>query len=295
VCSNCPCYLAKATRVNSAPIGSLLRDTAPFASIAIDTVGPISPSDDGVSYIMSIVCLTTRYIILKPLMNISTAVIIRELKSIFFENAFPVEITLDNFPSFQSQKFRNTMENYGIKLFHTPVFSPHRNGVLERQHRVINEVLRWYLNQHKNKKWASMSSPIQARINNRTLTTIPDSSIRITPFTLVHRYHYRYPGQGQIMETNPDKSFDELMDLVNRMDISEAIPNQRNRRYNFVVGDKVLRYSPTIDTNQSAKLNLKFKAGTITRVIGKSTFEIRDEETSKHVICDGRNLRRGGV
>jgi len=71
-----------------------------------------------------------------------------------------------------------------IEIVYTPIFAAHRNGLLERQHRVLSEVLRFYL-LSKNKNWETQIPKIQARINDRTIG-ITDDNRRITPFRLVN-------------------------------------------------------------------------------------------------------------
>ena len=94
------------------------------------------------------------------------------------------------------------------------------------------------------------------------------------------------------METNPDKSFDELMDLVNKIRLTDLPPG---RDLKFREGDTVLRFSPSNDVGISNKLHSKFRKGKVLKVLGRRTYLIQDLDSESQLVCDGRNLRRGGV
>jgi hypothetical protein len=289
VCMNCLCYTAKAVRTSLPIIGHLSTDTVPFGSVSIDTVGPIRPTSHGFQYILSVQCNSTRYIVLREMVDIGTDHMIRTLKSIFYQVSFPYHMRLDNFASFRSRKFEQFTKSMGIEALFTPIHSPHRNGMVERQHRVINEVLRYYFQKHIF-EWVEHIPMIQARINNRTITVDQEDSSRVTPFTLVHRYQFHYP--GMILEPTPSKTYDELMDLINSIQLTEL---PQGRQMKFKIGDIVLRYAPKVDLDNTGKLNSKFRKGTILEILGRRTFLVRDLDSSSTIVCDGRNLRRGGV
>jgi hypothetical protein len=289
VCNECPCYSAKQIRQKLNPIGSLRTDKIPFGSVSIDTIGPIRPPSHGSNYILSVQCNTTRYMVLKEMTDIGTDHAIRSLKAIFHQTSFPYQMRLDNFASFKSRKFEQFTNSIGITTLFTPIHSPHRNGMVERQHRVINDVLRYFFEQ-KNFDWVDHIPMIQARINNRTLTIDEDDSSRITPFALVHRYQFHYP--GMILEPAPNKTYDDLMDLINSIQLTEL---PQGRQMKFKAGDAVLRYAPKVDLDNTGKLNSKFRKGTVLKVLGRRTFLVQDLDSSSTIVCDGRNLRRGGV
>jgi len=289
VCDECPCYPAKQVRQKLTPIGSLRTDTIPFGSVSIDTIGPIRPPSHGSNYILSVQCNSTRYMVLREMTDVGTDHTIRSLKAIFHQTSFPYQMRLDNFASFKSKKFEQFTCSMGITTLFTPIHSPHRNGMVERQHRVINDVLRYFF-EHKNFDWVDHIPMIQARINNRTLTIDQDNSSRITPFALVHRYQFHYP--GMILEPSPNKTYDELMDLINSIQLTEL---PQGRQMKFKVGDAVLRYAPKVDLDNTGKLNSKFRKGTVLKVLGRRTFLVQDIDSTSTIVCDGRNLRRGGV
>jgi hypothetical protein len=281
VCKECSCYLAKAEKKNQQSIATISGDGIPWEGICVDTVGPIKPECDGYNYIFTAICRSTKFIVLKPIKDIGVRTIIRAMTDIFEERGYPRNITLDNFPTFRSHQFKNLLESRGIEIRYTPVHSPERNGLIERQHKVIGQLLRFYFDQ--NGDWVQHLPEIQCRINDKTLGHADGT--RITPFNLVHRFSYQHPRMPQ---AKISWSYDELMNKIKQIDIYEQA-QRRHRSYE--VNQQVLRYCPENNPNKSAKLNFRFKRSIITAVLGKNTYSCRDEDGATAVV-DGRSLRK---
>jgi hypothetical protein len=283
VCSTCDCYAAKATRTGVASIGSLKVDSLPFAEVCFDTVGPIRTKTKQ-AYILTTLCRSTLYVTFTVVPDTQARTLVDALSSIFYGYSFPTTLTCDNFPSHKSQTFVDFASRYHIKIVYTPIFAPHRNGLLERQHRVLGEVLRFYLDA-KGKNWLGEIPKIQARINDRTLGTTEDNR-RITPFRLLHGFSFRAPGMPP--EAEPTGDYDDLMDTIHSIEMTDVCA----RRFNsFAVGQRVLRYAPVVNLDQSSKLNTRFKPSTVSQVLGKVTYKCMDDDGTI-VICDGRSLRK---
>ncbi len=283
VCSSCDCYAAKATRRDVQPMGTLKTDSLPFAEVCMDTVGPIKTKQHQ-AYIVTTLCRSTLYVTFSVVPDIQARTLAETLCSVFYNYSFPTTLTCDNFPSHKSQTFVDFAQQNQIKIVYTPIFAAHRNGLLERQHRVLGEVLRFYL-LSKGKNWVSQIPKIQARINDRTIGTT-DGNRRITPFRLVHGFSFRAPGMPP--EEEPSGEYDDLMDRIKSIEMTE----ESSRRFNgFISGQRVLRYAPIVNLEQSSKLNVKFKPSTVTQVLGKVTYQCTDDDGTI-AICDGRNLRK---
>ena len=160
ICDSCPCAIAKGTRRSTFARAPLSTDGVPFSKIAIDTVGPIKPRSRNCDYILSILCTTTKFIVLCPIESIDSQTLSRSLLKSFWTYGFPDTIVLDNHPCFRSASFLNFAKENFIELRHTPIFSPQRNGLLERQHRIINDILRYHF-QEKRKEWSDQLPNIQ--------------------------------------------------------------------------------------------------------------------------------------
>jgi hypothetical protein len=286
VCARCPCYIAKATKATTGPGPSLAVDAPPFAHVCMDTVGPIKPQSKGNRYILTVLCRSTFYVVMIPVPNIEAPTLVATMDRIFHNYSFPETLTCDNFPSHKSSIMLKFCLDHKIRIKFIPVFSPHRNGLLERQHRVLGELLRFHF--LTTSEWSEVVPKAQARINDRTLGKSPEG-VRISPFKLVHGYNFRSPGMPAGMET--EHNLDQLLDLIQSVELTEEC-NRRQRH--FQTDQRVLRYAPQVDQTKSSKLNIRFKPSIIIEVIGNTTYKCRDDDGTE-VICDGRALRKSAT
>jgi transposase InsO family protein len=283
ICRSCDCYPAKAERKRSQQIASLAADGLPWEHISIDTVGPLKPHSNGKQYLLTLICRSTKFMVIKSISEISSSVLINSLEGIFREHSFPSSIILDNFPTFRSKQFNQFAERYGIELRFTPVYAPERNGMLERQHKIIGQLLRYYF--EKNACWDKWIPHIQNRLNDRTLATLEDGT-RVTPFVMVHRFPYRHPNMPR--ERALPQSYDELMEMIKSVQIFEGAERRHSQ---YVENQQVLRHCPEINQTQSSKFNRRFKRSVVTKVMGRNTYLCTDEDGTT-AVCDGRSLRR---
>ncbi len=77
------------------------------------------------------------------------------------------------------------------------------------------------------------------------------------------------------------------MDYVGKIQLQEE-HNIRPSKY--CLGDRAMRYAPTVNLNVSNKLMNKFKYCEIIKIIGKNTYVVKDDDGTE-IVCDGRNLR----
>ena len=118
----------------------------PNDKITMNIVGPLSETQSGNNYILSIQDMLTKYIILIPLRETSSESILTNLLDhyIYIFSA-PKHILTDqgaNFVSDLVQKFENL---FRIKHIKTTAFQPQTNGALERTHGTIKDLLRTYM------------------------------------------------------------------------------------------------------------------------------------------------------
>ena len=120
--------------------------TEPNDKIAMDIVGPLSETQSGNNYILSIQDMLTKYRILIPLRETSSESILTNLLDHYiYTFSDPKHILTDqgaNFVSDLVQKFENL---FRIKHIKTTAFHPQSNEALERTHGTIKDLLRTYM------------------------------------------------------------------------------------------------------------------------------------------------------
>ena len=115
--------------------------TVPFENVSIDIVGPFPTAVGGFKYLLTAVDLATRWPEAIPLKSTTAKIITRTLVSIFTRCGFPLRITTDNGPQFKGDFFEKWLRGLGIKHVVSSPYHPQGNGVVERLHRTLNQMI----------------------------------------------------------------------------------------------------------------------------------------------------------
>ena len=115
--------------------------TVPFENLSIDLVGPFPTAVGGFKYLLTAVDLATRWPEAIPLRTTTAKIITHSLVSIFTRCGFPLRITTDNGPQFKGKFFKKWVTGLGIKHVVSSPYHPQGNGVVERLHRTLNQMI----------------------------------------------------------------------------------------------------------------------------------------------------------
>lgn len=143
---NCEiCQKSKITRHTKQPIIISSTPTTSFAHIAIDHVGKIITSAQGNSYILTVICILTKYAIAIPVPDTGAEAAARALvEKVFLIYGYPEKITSDNHKTFESGLFKNINKLLKIHHVFTSPFTPKSNTV-ERFHSTLGNMLRAFV------------------------------------------------------------------------------------------------------------------------------------------------------
>lgn len=123
---------------------------APNEKISIDIMGPFETTSRGNRYILVTQDYLTRYILVEPLIDKSTAAIIRALWYSWLRYfGKPKELLSDNAQEFTSNEFNTLCDKLHVKHVLTSVYHPQSNGKNERSHLILTEYIRHYINEHE--------------------------------------------------------------------------------------------------------------------------------------------------
>jgi len=123
---------------------------APNEKISIDIMGPFEITNKGNRYILVIQDYLTRYILVEPLIDKSTASIIRALWYSWLRYfGKPKEFLSDNALEFTSNEFKTLCDKLHTKHTLTSIYHPQSNGKNERSHLILTEYIRHYINEQE--------------------------------------------------------------------------------------------------------------------------------------------------
>ena len=198
----------------------------------VDLVGPLPWSTNRRRYVFTILDRFTRWIVAVPLKTITT----EEVCKAFYENwvclyGVPDFLVTDRGGQFRADTFEELCASMDIKHAMTTPYHPRSNGIIERAHATLKQVIRCL--SHKFRDWeAALPTALFAM-----RTAIND--LGVSPSLLVYGEHIAIPG----VYTFPEMTFNEACK-------SEFVRNLPNHW--FQIRDFVLKHDATLSGNDES-------------------------------------------
>ncbi len=126
----------KAAKMVERPIISV-----PFDSIAIDIVGPLPKAKGGVKFLLTYICMATRWPEAAPMRTCSAHEVTSCLVDIVSRMGIPMRVLSDRGSVFMGQVMANICDMLGIDRIATSPYRPQSNGVVERLHGTLKPML----------------------------------------------------------------------------------------------------------------------------------------------------------
>ena len=110
---------AKRSMPSSAPNQSMPILTEPFEKMATDIVGPFPRSRHGFKYLLTTICLASKYPDVVPIRDISAATVAEGLVEIFSRTGIPRVLLSDQGTQFVSSLVKALCDRLVLQLVHT--------------------------------------------------------------------------------------------------------------------------------------------------------------------------------
>ena len=117
-----------------APLHPLPIVSEPFSKVAFDIVGPLPRTTTGYKYLLTAMCLYTKYPEAIPLKRVDNESVLDGFMEVFARHGFPREILTDQGSVFMSKLTAQCCETFGIQQVKTSPYHPQSDGALERWH-----------------------------------------------------------------------------------------------------------------------------------------------------------------
>jgi transposase InsO family protein len=257
----CPqCQRNKASNLRPAGLLNPLEipDTR-WHTVTMDFITELPGSTSGHDAILVFVDKLTKYVHLVPVTMKSSAEDCARLfiQHVWQHHGFPKKLISDRDPRFTSAFWKAFCTHVGMDPKYSSAFHPQTDGQTERANRVIEEVLRHFIDgQHRN--WEELLPMVAFAMNNAK-----SASTGETPFMLNHGAHPNTPISIAVPTHSPlpvlGAVFKDMQDTLTRVqdllrsaqDRQKAYADRSRRDHSFKAGDMVL-----LSTR-----NLKFKVG----------------------------------
>ena len=229
----------------------------PFQIIGIDHVGPLHETKEGYQHLIVAQDYFTKWPIVRPTKTTNTEEALDFLwENICTQYGIPEQVITDQGTAYTSEKWKRTVQKWGINHTPTTAANPQANGQVERFNQTLVKMLRKKLGVRKD-KWA-MHLPAVLMDYRASV----QATTECTPSELLYGYRMRLP----IEATHPIPS-DELLDQpIERMKQLEELHHKRIEKAELIrqkqervkqqqeakkglatpfnIGDLVLLYAP---------------------------------------------------
>ena len=136
------CQKAARNSHSRAPLQPLPCVGEPFEKVAFDLVGPLPRSSSGNKYILTMMCLYTKYPEAIPLRRVDNHTVLEAMLEIFARHGIPKTILTDQGSVFMSKLTQQLYQTLDIKRVRTSPYHPQSDGALERWHACLKGMMR---------------------------------------------------------------------------------------------------------------------------------------------------------
>ena len=143
-----------------------IKSTSPWDVLSIDIMGPIVAGRRGERYILSIIDCFSCYLILVPLCDHTATTVSRALyERVIGYFGCHRKILLDRGTEFTGRLWTELMELLGIQQLLTSPYYPQGNGIVERSHRTMSNMIRAHLVNCDDRGWVDVLPGIMRTYN----------------------------------------------------------------------------------------------------------------------------------
>lgn len=114
----------------------------PFQKVIVDCVGPLPKSKTGNQFLLTVMCVSTRFPEAIPLRRITAQIVVKALLRFFSTFGLPKVVQTDQGTNFKSRVFAQALKTLGIEHITSSSYHPESQGALERFHQTLKSMLR---------------------------------------------------------------------------------------------------------------------------------------------------------
>lgn len=178
-----------------------------FDKLSIDTIGPLSITENGNRFALTILCNLSKYLIIIPIQNKEAKTVAKALfENVFLNYGLCYSILTDMGTEYVNNVMSEVSKLLDISHQTSTPYHPQTMGGVERSHRTMNEYLRIYLNENKN-DWDNLLKYFAYCYN---ITPHSSFSYKYSPFELMFGRTPRSPEILQNITIEPIYNFDNF-------------------------------------------------------------------------------------
>lgn len=271
-------------------MGKRFRTERPFQHLYIDLLGPYPRSKSGNTFIFIVLDQYSKFVLLKPLRNATSASIVNYLeKDVFHLFGIPETIFSDNGKQFVSKLMADLCKTYGVKQLFTAIYAPQANAS-ERVNRSILAAIRAYI-KSDHSLWDQKLTEIAGALRNSIHVATGYSAYNLVfgRNMITHASEYgllrKFDALNSDLEICDPNDLAQLVGESVQKNLEKAhekgvrIYNTRAKEIDYVPGQEVYRRNfsqSDFSTGYNAKLSKKFLKCRVRAKLGHARYELED-------------------
>ena len=238
--------------------------STPYQRLACDLVGPLTRTKSGHRYVLTVICVGSRFPYAVPLKRVDAESVAEGLTEVISHTGIPRELLTDQGSVFTGTLAKQVCELLSIKKLQTTAYHPQSNGILERWHGSLKGMLRKLSG--VGREWDRL-----LKFCLMCYRGTPHTATGFSPFELVHGYSMRGPLeaikeswlQGELSFASTVLWVNDLRETLTRLyeqagknegeykRTSKKYYDKKAKNRTFQKGDMVLLHTPSL----TGKLN----------------------------------------
>ena len=284
----CKICQKRSRRKGEPPLEPIKKIAQPFYQVGIDIMGPLPITLTRKRYVVVAIDHFTKWIEARALetadaQNVTSFI----YDDIICRHGVPNILTSDNGTEFVNELISTLSSVYKIRHIKSTAYHPQGNGQTERANQTLKNLLAKLILEYKG-DWSHYLSSILF-----ITRTSRQASTRFTPADLLHGYQFRQafdPRDPRIKNPNPEAYMDQEMSRLQEIRTQAAgfikraqdrqkkeFDSRNHKMEPLKIGDQVLLYRNTVETNWSSKLEPKWDGPFFIQSIKGLTYRLRKQ------------------
>ena len=141
-CRSCPsCQPCAKRKSRQVPMVERKVYSEPFEVMGVDIVGPFPVGKGGYRFLLTAICMATRWPEAIPLKSVTARAVATALLEVFSRTGIPLQIVSDQGTQFVGKVMTQLCSNLHIDKIKTTPYHPEGNGMVERMHGTLGSML----------------------------------------------------------------------------------------------------------------------------------------------------------
>lgn len=275
----------------------------PFELCSLDIVGPLVTSYNGNKYILTFMDYFTRYSEAIAVPDIKAETVARAfVEQVVCRHGCPEKLLTDRGTNFMSEVFKEVCSLLQTKQLHTASYAPSTNGLIERFHRTLKDMLAHYV-ERSQRNWDQVLPYILLayRMTDHSATGFSphfllygrECVLPVDKFVKIDRPHYGENYVAEMLTRMKEVTQQVIERNAKSIDTRNAYSNRGRKERKYELGDLVYVKNEASEEGVSRKLASRWLGPyRVTDVITPVTYRVQKTHSRLKMTVHANRLKK---